>query len=79
MCTYGYRISEDITLVIDEKEAAVIRRIFDMFLHGVRVRTIKGTLNSENVLIHCPSTRKLLVHFSKVGRPKAGTHIETPL
>lgn len=49
LCAYGYRISEDSTLVIDETEAAVIRRIFDMFLHGVRVRTIKDTLNSENV------------------------------
>ena len=48
-CAYGYRISEDSKIVVDETEAAIIRRIFDMFLHGMRVRTIKDTLNSENV------------------------------
>ena len=49
---YGYRISEDSRLVINEDEAAVVRRIFSMYLHGEKTVNIKDTLNSEK--IPCP-------------------------
>ncbi|MDO5442736.1 MAG: recombinase family protein [Bacteroidia bacterium] len=48
-CAYGYSISDKSKLVINETEAAVVRRIFDMYLHGANTIRISETLNSENV------------------------------
>ena len=36
-------------LVINEKEAAVVRRIFEMFARGVSLKKIAKALNSERV------------------------------
>lgn len=45
---YGYKL-ENNQLVINEDEAAVIRRIFKMFLQGVGKQRIASILNSEGI------------------------------
>ncbi len=48
--TYGYLISPvDKRLVIDEKEAAVVRRIFNYFNEGKSSLQIADILNSEGI------------------------------
>ena len=48
-CTMlGYRI-EDGTFVIEPEEAAIVRRIFSLFLDGMGVQTIANTLNAEGL------------------------------
>lgn len=45
---YGFDL-ENGNLVINEKEAVVIRRIFEMYLHGLGKQAIANVLNSENI------------------------------
>jgi len=45
---YGYRVEDD-KLVIDEEEAAVVRRIFREYIDGVGTREITRRLNLEGV------------------------------
>ena len=44
----GYRI-EDGTFVIEPDEAAIVRRIFSLFLDGMGVQMIANTLNAEGI------------------------------
>lgn len=47
---YGYRIGEQAgTLEVVPEEAAVVKRIYQMYLDGYGMRTIFNTLNSEGV------------------------------
>ncbi len=58
--SYGYKKSpaNKNKLVIDEPAAAVVRRIYAMYLEGYGKRTIASHLNAEN--IPCPSEYKRL-------------------
>lgn len=58
--SYGYKKSSTNKnkLIIDEPAAAVVRRIFSMYLEGYGKRTIASHLNAEN--IPCPSVYKRL-------------------
>lgn len=48
-CTMlGYRI-EDGTFVIEPDEAAIVRRIFSMYLDGMGIQSIVNTLNAEGI------------------------------
>ena len=44
----GYRI-EGRNLVVDEKQAAIVRRIFDSYLAGQSMEAIAEELNRENI------------------------------
>ncbi len=49
---FGYRnvpVEGGVRLEIDEREAAVVRRIFAMSAHGMSLKTIAATLNAEKV------------------------------
>ena len=46
---YGYTMTEDNNLVIVEEEAAVIRRIYDMYIGGMGSTAIAKVLNAEGV------------------------------
>ena len=48
---FGYKVDPDDKnhLVIDEVEAPIVKRIFDMFASGVRINKIRDTFNNENV------------------------------
>lgn len=46
---YGYRMNKDNNLEIIEEEAAVIRRIYDMYISGKGATTIAKTLNAEGI------------------------------
>ena len=56
--SYGYRKSavDKNKLVIDEYAAAVVRRIFSLYLQGYGKKKIAGILNEEGIL--CPSEYK---------------------
>ena len=58
--SYGYKKSQSDKnkLVIDESAAAVVRRIFAMYIQGYGKRAIAHCLNAEN--IPCPSVYKRL-------------------
>ena len=45
---YGYEYIDG-KLVVNEKEAEVVRRIFDMYLEGFSMKKIADVLNSENI------------------------------
>lgn len=45
----GYNKDENGELVINESEAAIVRRIFDMYLSGTGAHTIAKTLNEEGI------------------------------
>ena len=45
---YGYKL-ENKSLVINEDEAVVVRKIFDMYLRGIGKNTIAQTLNAKGV------------------------------
>lgn len=45
---YGYDM-KDGELVINESEAAIVRRIFDMYLQGYGIKTIANRLNDEGI------------------------------
>lgn len=49
---YGYRLSPDEKnkIIIDEKAAAVVRRVFSMALSGYSCREIAGALNADGVM-----------------------------
>jgi len=51
---YGYTL-ENGELIVKESEAAVIRRIFDLYLSGVGKQRIANILNEEKVLSGCES------------------------
>lgn len=46
---FGYKVdpNDKNHLVIDEIEAPIVRRIFDMFASGIRINKIKDTFNNE--------------------------------
>lgn len=46
---YGYSMTEDNTLVIIPDEAAVVKRIYDMYISGMGASAIAKTLNKEGV------------------------------
>lgn len=47
---YGYRLSEDQTqMLIDEKTAPIVRRIFEMYADGIPSREIAKVLTSEKI------------------------------
>ncbi len=49
---YGYcnvPVEGGVRLEIDERESAVVRRIFEMSAHGMSLKTIAATLNAEKV------------------------------
>ena len=48
---FGYKVDPDDKnhLVIDEVEAPIVKRIFDMFASGVRINKIRDAFNNENV------------------------------
>ena len=46
---YGYDM-EDGNLIINESEAAIIRRIFDMYLQGYGIKAITNKLNEDMIL-----------------------------
>ena len=49
MIPYGYRRDKDKKLVIDEEEAKVIQRIYNLSLQGKGTRVIAEILNSEHI------------------------------
>jgi len=49
---YGYTMGANNNLEIVEDEAAVVRRIYDMYIDGKGCPTIAGILNSEGKSIH---------------------------
>ena len=49
---YGYRKDQSGDLVIDEPKAAIIRRIFNLYLNGIGARKIAAILNADSI----PST-----------------------
>ena len=51
---YGYDLVDG-QLIVKEDEAAVIRRIFDLYLQGIGKQNIVNILNAEGVL--CPSRK----------------------
>lgn len=58
---YGYRNisgSDGVKLEVDEAEAAVVRRIFEMAAAGHSLRTITRTLNAEKIPPPRPRARK---------------------
>lgn len=46
---YGYAMTEDNNLVVVEEEAAVIRRIFDLYIGGMGCVSIARLLNDEGI------------------------------
>lgn len=46
---YGYTMTEDNNLEIVESEAAVVRRIYEMYIGGAGCTTIAKTLNAEGI------------------------------
>lgn len=48
---FGYKIDPNNKnhLVIDEVEAPIVKRIFDMFASGIRINKIRDTFNNENI------------------------------
>ena len=46
---YGYRLDEGGSYVIEEEEAAIIRRIFQMYLMGYSTREIGKALNDKGI------------------------------
>ena len=46
---YGYRLGKDNSFVIEENEAAVIRRIFDMYIAGSGAAVISRVLNKDGL------------------------------
>ena len=48
---FGYKVdpNDKNHLVIDELEAPIVKRIFDMFASGIRINKIRDTFNNENV------------------------------
>lgn len=46
---YGYSLTADKKLVVNDAEASVVRRIFDMYLHGAKTVTIADALNAEKI------------------------------
>ena len=50
---FGYRMTKDNNLVIVEEEAAVIRRIYDMYIGGMGCTTIARILNEEGSRTWC--------------------------
>lgn len=53
----GYKLGENGQPVIDEEEAAIIRRIYDMYLEGKTIRFIADALTEDGILT--PSGRKV--------------------
>jgi DNA invertase Pin-like site-specific DNA recombinase len=45
---YGYNVSKD-AVTVNEEQAAVVRRIFSMYLEGSGVTAIAGVLRNENI------------------------------
>lgn len=50
---YGYTMTKDNNLVIVEEEAAVIRRIYDMYISGMGCPAIAKVLNEEGIRTWC--------------------------
>ncbi len=48
---FGYKVDPNNKnhLVIDELEAPIVKRIFDMFLSSIRINKIRDTFNNENI------------------------------
>jgi site-specific DNA recombinase len=46
---YGYKKDDKKMLVIDEYEADVVKKIFDLYLKGLGTKKIANTLNDENI------------------------------
>ncbi len=46
---YGYKKNEKRQLIIDEPKAAVVRRIYDLYLSGIGGRRIAALLNDEGL------------------------------
>ena len=46
---YGYTKDDNDMMIIDENEAIIVKRIFDLSLSGTGTRTIAEILNNENV------------------------------
>lgn len=46
MCHYGYRKDKSKFMIIDPREATIVRRIFDMAIDGYRVREIAEVVNT---------------------------------
>lgn len=48
---FGYKVDPNNKnhLVIDEVEAPIVKRIFDMFASGIRINKIRDTFNNENI------------------------------
>ena len=72
-CTMlGYR-NEDGTFVIVPEEAAVVQRIFSMFLDGIGTQLIANTLNSDGIRsrhgkeFHRTAIRTILQNYSYTG------------
>lgn len=46
---YGYKLSDDYQLVIDEETAPVVKRIFQMCANGMTIQNVAATLSAEKV------------------------------
>ena len=48
---FGYKVDPNNKnhLVIDELEAPIVKKIFDMFVNGIRINKIRDTFNKENI------------------------------
>ncbi|MFV8376010.1 recombinase family protein [Flavobacterium sp. LB1P71] len=46
---YGYTKDDNDFMIVDETEAVIVRRIYQMSLEGIGTRTISETLNNEGV------------------------------
>ncbi|WP_410503886.1 recombinase family protein [Nonlabens sp. YIK11] len=49
MHTYGYTSDENGYVIVDEEEAKIVRRIYQMSMDGIGTRAIARTLNKEGV------------------------------
>lgn len=91
---YGYVRQNLFTLQVDEGEAAVVRRVFQMVLDGYSMRRIASTLNAERIptkkgclweernllrLLHNPLYKGVVVnHKSETRDVLEGTRMELP-
>ena len=73
---YGYLIDRNNKnhLVIDEIAAPVVRRIFDMYIHGFGYVGIAKILNSENIPPPCEHKKQLGSNYYNANFEKSALH-----
>ena len=70
---YGYKISDDRKIIVDEKEAEVVRKIFDLYLEGYSLRSIADKiavydkLNKAGIAQKKSGIRNILMNKAYIG------------